>query len=248
MKRYRVKRKTRRGIGRKKRSFLKKKLFWELFLITLGALSFGYILFLSPLFEIKSIQVVTNDIFLKKELSALLGKSLGKNIFLADSESVRKMILEEYPQVASASLEKKFPEKLILKIEKRKPVANFCYSEEECYLIDEKGFSFTDNFSSSSSLPFIFSQTPPDYRGIKKVLMINDAFQKKLGFKILRFNFLPDRVTVVTKEGWEVYFDFKKDTGLDLIKLDLLFEKELPKKETKNLKYIDLRFSKVYYK
>jgi len=56
------------------------------------------------------------------------------------------------------------------------------------------------------------------------------------------------RLDIKTAEGWEIYFDLSSDVNFALTKLGLLLEKEIPLEKRGDLSYIDLRFSKVYYK
>jgi len=249
MKYYRLRKKPKRRFKRRRSEFFKKRIFWNIILILFFLASFSYLLFFSPLFKIKKTEVITEDIYLKKEINFLLRNNLGKNIFLANSSLIEKEVMNKYSQLKKASLKKVFPERLVLTIKKRKPVGNFCYSsKQECYLIDEEGFIFKDEYFSSSSLPFIYSNQIPSYQEMRKIILINKTLRNNLKLAVESFNFLTDRTTVRLKEGWEVYFDLSRDVSLSLTKLKLLFEKEIPQTDQKNLKYIDLRFSKVYYK
>lgn len=56
------------------------------------------------------------------------------------------------------------------------------------------------------------------------------------------------RLDAKTSEGWEMYFDSTSDLNWQVIELGQLLQKEIPSDKRGNLEYVDLRFSKVYYK
>jgi len=73
--------------------------------------------------------------------------------------------------------------------------------------------------------------------------------KQKLELGIEKFILLGQkRLDVKTTEGWEIYFDLAGDINLSLTKLSLLFDEEISQEARESLQYIDLRFSKVYYK
>jgi len=62
---------------------------------------------------------------------------------------------------------------------------------------------------------------------------------------------LPDeegRLNVKTVSDFEIYFNSKDDLNWQTTELSQVLEKEIPQKNWGNLEYIDLRFSKIYYK
>jgi hypothetical protein len=59
----------------------------------------------------------------------------------------------------------------------------------------------------------------------------------------------PDRLDVITVEGWQIYFNLQSDIGLEIVKLNLLLGSQISSDERKKLQYIDLRFKdRAYYK
>ncbi len=53
-------------------------------------------------------------------------------------------------------------------------------------------------------------------------------------------------MNVNTADGWEVYFNPKGDLNWQITELAAILENRIPLEKRKNLKYIDLRFNKVY--
>ena len=85
-----------------------------------------------------------------------------------------------------------------------------------------------------------------------------------MGVGILEAAIVPgNRLNVTAKEGWRAYFEFpielakngkREKGGVDSGKLaqtaalKLILEEKIPAERRPELEYIDLRFSKVYYK
>ena len=57
-----------------------------------------------------------------------------------------------------------------------------------------------------------------------------------------------ERLNVKTSEGWEIYFNTADDLDWQVQELALVLEKQITPEKRRNLEYIDLRFSRVYYK
>ena len=255
--------------ARKRKSILRNRFFWDFILfLTLGCLIF-YFLFLSDIFKIKEIKIATSDEIPKKEILAFLEKELDtpffhflkKNtFFLINSKKIENEISNKYPEIKEVNLKKKFPKTLILEVEKRKAVGVWCGVENKCFLIDKKGTIFQTASASEEkdNLVLIFSEN----YGIKElgekiipeekmsqILKIKNILEKEMGINTEKFTLkTPERLNVKTTEGWEIYFDLSEDINLAFTKLRLLLEKEISLRARKNLEYIDLRFSKVYYK
>jgi len=51
---------------------------------------------------------------------------------------------------------------------------------------------------------------------------------------------------VKTSEGWEIYFNLKKDINWQLTELDFLLKERIPPDKKGNVEYIDLRFERIY--
>ncbi len=84
---------------------------------------------------------------------------------------------------------------------------------------------------------------------MSQILKIKNVLEKEMGINTEKFTLKnPERLNVKTTEGWEIYFDLSGDIDLALTKLHLLLEKEISPEARKDLQYIDLRFTKVYYK
>ncbi len=59
---------------------------------------------------------------------------------------------------------------------------------------------------------------------------------------------LPERLDIKTSENWQIYFNLESDINLQITKLNLLLKEEISPEKRENLEYIDVRFSRAYYK
>jgi len=273
MQAYRPKRKNRKA---RRKPFFKKGIFWRLFLIILLLLSFVYFMFFSPIFRLKSFEIKGNINSEKclKHINDFLENQEGKNIIFLKNDGIRQNILDQCPLLKEAGVRKKFPNKLVLFLRPRESAAIFCLSDsDKCFLADKDAFAFRlvsnreiekEKESGEMALPLIILSSEKNsndnllgkeliaFSEINRILEINDWLEKKLGIEVQNFALsAAQKLTVETKESWQIYFDLSlspRDINLSLFKLQVLLEKGITPKERKNLKYIDLRFSKAYYK
>lgn len=250
---------------KKRKSLLKSRFFWIFILIPALVILVFYFFFLSEIFRIKEIKISAPEDISKEEIQVLLEKELETSFFiffrkntffLVNSQKIEDRILKEYPEIKTADLKKEFPQTLILEIERKREVAICCLNDNDCFLIDRDGIIFGG--STSEDLMVIFlkdgevknlgEEIIPEEK-MNQLLGIHDELEKNLGIDVEKFILEGEEsLDVKTIEGWEIYFDLTNDINLILTKLSLLLEKEISPENRENLEYIDLRFSKVYYK
>ncbi|MDI6883019.1 MAG: FtsQ-type POTRA domain-containing protein [Patescibacteria group bacterium] len=266
MRKYKTKRKFKK---RKRRSVFKRRFFGDFILFFIFALFLFYFLFLSEVLKIREIEIFSAQSISQKEIRAFLEKELKTpflyffskdTFFLVSSQKIEEKILKEHPEIEKVNLKKNFPKDLIVEIKERIPKGIFCFSTDNCFLIDNQGIIFKAvEKIRPENLPIIFGPVTTQYERvlgeeviyqekINQILEIENEFQK-LEIEpekfILKDN---ERLDIKITEGWEIYFDLREDINLALTKLKLLLEKEISLEKRKNLEYIDLRFSKVFYK
>lgn len=181
-----------------------------------------------------------------------------KSIFLVDKNAVKEEILNDFPEIDSVKIEKKFPNSLVLEIRERTSVAVFCQNEK-CFSIDDKGIIFkTETESLDGKLVIRLLGSQNDFalgqEAVGKDIIdlihkieknLNDNFQVEVkGAEIS----LPERLNIETSENWKVYFNLKSDIDLQITKLNFLLKEKVLSEIRKNLEYIDLRFNRAYYK
>lgn len=211
----------------------------------------SYLLFISDLLKIKEIVIRAGD--LESEMLAVkfLSSKIGDNLIIFDSEKIKKEILSSHVEIKNISIKKSIPAKIYFEIENRCPLAVYCQFEEKCLLIDGEAVVFKKIISKEEKedLPVIISYDSEQLDAEKLGLILEIWKRTKgLGIEMKEIRFSKTKLEAKTAEGWEAYFDSSKDINLALMELRLLLEKEISFDERKNLKYIDLRFSKIYYK
>jgi cell division protein FtsQ len=251
---------------RRKTSFLKNRYFWlSLFVFVIFGTS-SYFLFFADFFQVKEIDVSGNQKItsedIKKEIDSLLSINFmnisSKSIFLTNFRNINSEILKKFPQLASISFKRDFPNRLTVEAEERKPIAVFC-PDLNCYLIDKEGVVFEKVEVIFSDFPrinniegknnFSLGEKIIDKDTLNFILDTKKGLNEKLKITAEEFS-LPSsqRLNVKTKEKWEIYFNLKGDLNWQLEKLILVLEKEIPPEKRKYLEYIDLRFTRVYFK
>jgi len=244
-----------------KRKF-KKKNFWISLLLLLILLALVYFFYFSGFFAIEKISLSKNALseyyseIIKKELD----NYLGYNLLFLNAGKIEKMILNEYIFLKEANIKRKLPDEFILQISERKPLIVFC-SHEECFFLDKEGIAFKKNDleEKKDKITTVFL-TEAEGFGSKKegdIFLEKDKLDKIVFLKERLENDLrltkiiltgDNRLNIKVERDWEIYFDLLSDIELALTKLKLLLEKEIPPSKRGDLQYIDLRFSKVYYK
>lgn len=250
---------------RKKKSILKSRFFRDFVLIPALVILVFYFFFLSEIFKIKEIQIFAPEDISKEEIQTVLEIKLKapflyffhkNSFFLVHSKKIEEEISNEYPEIKEVNLKKEFPKTLILEIKKREAAGIWCFSEENCFLIDSDGIIFRGStledlmviFLKDGEIKNLGEEIIPKEK-MNQLLGIHNELEEGLQVDVEKLTLSSEnRLDVKTVEGWEIYFDLSGDINLALTKLGLLLEKEIPPQARENLQYIDLRFSKVYYK
>jgi len=201
-----------------------------------------------------------------------------KSFFSVRAKRIKKEILNDYPEIDAMIIKREFPHRLFVELYERDPSAVWCYDETDCYFIDKQGIIFKPSTITATStdvlsvweqanniqeLPLIYTQNKINTEDLfvellseaipseklSQIIRINQVFNNDLSIEVSHFiTDSEEMLHVVMKGGCKVYFVLGSDIEMTITKLKLLFEKEISQEKVKNLKYIDLRFSKVYYK
>lgn len=262
---------------KKKKPFFKNRFFLVLiiFLILTGGIF--YLIFFLPSFQIKEIKISGNqkvptqnlENFIKNKINRKFFIFSTQSIFLLNQKEIQKSILENFLPVSEVNFKRKFPASLSLEFKERIPAAIWCkeiireniLDKEECFYVDREGVIFEEITRTADNiiLPPI-KDTQPMLRVVlgqkvlpEKALRFIEEIEKKLAenFQInVEEIIIPEenRLNIKTSEDWQIYFSLEKDLNWQIVEFNLLLGKEIPLKNRKNLEYIDLRFSKVYYK
>jgi len=229
---------------KRKKSLLKNKFFWLgfLFLIALGALF--YAVFFSSFFQIREIRISGNQGVPTEEIVSSFSRG---NILLVDTKEINRAILEKFPKIAKVNTKRGFPDALIVQIEERKPVAVFS-RDGDYFFIDIEGVIFEKISEKPSNMLVIKSERDSIGKEmLDKILKINSKLKDDLGIPFEEILIVSDeRLNVKTLDGWEIYFNPKGNLDWQLEELAIVLKERIPPKNRGNLKYIDLRFEKIF--
>ncbi|MFH1308592.1 MAG: hypothetical protein ABIH51_01100 [Patescibacteria group bacterium] len=230
---------------RKKR---KDKKFRRIFLLIFLLILISFILFLSPLFKIRIVNVDNQEI--KDNFDY-------KNIFLFTNKKIKIDLLNKFPKIADIQIKKNYFKRSIeLEIEQRERLGIVC--GDNCFYFDKTGFLFEDAPRTSGSLILLINYNSDlnigknifNEKFINQILEIRDYLVIETFIKALNFNveiFPITEIKVATNEGWYALFDLERDIQKQLLSLKVVLQEKIQHRE--NLEYIDLRIeNRVYYK
>ncbi len=261
-----------RYLKKKKISF-KERLFLLFFCFLISSFGIFYLLFFYHLFQIKEIEVKSffekKQNVKKEEILNLAKKKIKKNflcfssqsIFLANLREMEKSLLENFPQLKEVKIKRKLPNKILIEVKERKPIAIFCFKKNQnCALIDKEGkviriLSFKEDLwklpkvlSENGNLKLKIGKTVLEKENVEKILEI-EKYLKKEKIDIEKFEIFKEKLVVFTLEGWQVFFDLSKNISEQIFSLIFLLKERFPIEKRKNLEYIDLRFgNKIFFK
>lgn len=230
---------------RKRKSILKNRFFWLGILFLSAASGIFYLLLFSGIFQIKNINITGGEKILKEDIKSLVP---GGNIFSVDAEKIRKDILDKFPKIAEVEIHTKFFNTLNILVKERQPAAVWC-ENDKCFLIDRAGLIFEEVSTSTDLIRITGLKEMLNKERISQILDIQSKLRDASGVTTTQaFIAAEKRLNIKTFEGWEIYFNSDGDLDWQLQELSLVLEKQIPPEKRRNLEYIDLRFSRVYYK
>ncbi|MFQ6049680.1 MAG: cell division protein FtsQ/DivIB [Candidatus Paceibacterales bacterium] len=189
-----------------------------------------------------------------------------KSIFLVNLDEIRKDILNNFPQIAEVEISRGFPDALNILVVERFAEAYWCQGGQ-CFLLDNEGIIFEEVSEDNLKLLKIILRQAQDNAELSRSIKSSNLKDKlELGEKIIEKELLSkvleifselenskilveevsivseERINVKTSDGWEIYFNPKKDLNWQLTKLRAVLEKYIPLEKRKDLEYIELRF------
>lgn len=250
---------------KKTKSVLKNRWFWTVLLLCLLTAGLTYTFLFSEFFQVKEIRIYgaekissssAQDLLWPKISARILGIE-SKSIFLVDTKALQAALKEKFPEIDTLKIKRVFPQVLQAEISERKSVALWCW-DNNCFFVDTKGVIFEPGAKPFAlvinSKEAVFEISPGkkviEEDMLKQISMIQKTMKDSAKIEAREFTFFEKekRLNAKTSEGWEVYFDLAGNTNWQLVRLGLLLQKDLPQEKRQGLEYVDLRFSKVYYK
>jgi len=262
-KRYRHKKQYR---IKKRRSIFRSKIFWFsfFFLILLGSTS--YFSVFSSYFQINEIRVSGNQKISLNQVKDLVADGIdkkiifffSKSIFLANLKDIDQKIASSIPEIAEVNIKRVFPNCLAVEIKERQAAGTWC-QENDCFYIDQEGVIFEKTEEPTPpevrceiALSGIYlGQKVIERNCLRAILEVNGFLADEIGIQPKIFTASADgkKLTVLTKEGWNIIFNLNKDVQEQLSDLKLVLEEKIPQNNRARLDYINLRFgNKIYYK
>ena len=249
---YRKKFKARR------RSIFKSRIFLFFLLILIFLSFFIYICFFHSFFNIKRIEILGSE---KGRIEEIVQEEINKkilflraeNIFLFNTEAVRKKIKNSFFEINSVSLKRKLPNSIEIIIEERISVANICIPD--CYSLDKKGIIFEKAEEIKKPEIEILNLTEVglgekviEEEKLKEIILIRESAKEIIPLdKIIISD--TSKITAKTIEGWEIYFDSYGNIKNQSFNLNIVLNEKIPLEKRKDLEYIDLRFGdRVYFR
>lgn len=218
--------------------------FGFLFFTVIGGIS--YFLFFSGFLQIEKITVSGVEKISEEDIKAFIP---GGNIFLVDTEEAEKDILNNFLQIGGVEIRRSFPDALNVSVTERMPSALWCEGKN-CFSVDREGVIFEEAASLETDLVRIAGPKEMlDKEKISQILEIGNKMKDDLGITAAQaFIATEGRLNVETSEGWEIYFNLQGNLDWQITELGLVLEKQISPEKRKKLEYIDLRFSRVFYK
>ncbi|MFH1656293.1 MAG: FtsQ-type POTRA domain-containing protein [Candidatus Nealsonbacteria bacterium] len=163
-------------------------------------------------------------------------------------ESKENQVCEE-ENCQNNDIEQKNQEKMIL------------ISDSDCFNIDKEGVIFEEGKKETAQLvlksdkEISFGSNIIEKKYIDIILNIKKQVEEIPQIDIKEF-FIPlgigqgeEKITLITIDDWEIYFNSEKDISNQIFNLKLVLKEKIPEQEVRNLKYIDLRFgSRLFIK
>jgi len=253
-----------RGLKKKKR-FFQNPIFWWLMLFAILIFGAVYVLLFMPSFQVEKINILGNEKIKNHDLEAITTKDINKkifgifykSIFMVNPSLITKHLLAALPGVENAAVQKSLPQTITVRIKERVAYATFCQQENTCFLIDANGIIFeplehtADGqmvIKVSSDATFLLGQQAVAKDIMDSIVKIQENLKNNAkvdSSKVLVGNPL----VVTTGESWRIYFNPASDIDLQITKMNLLLNGEIPVATRTKLQYIYLQYKdRVYYK
>lgn len=186
------------------------------------------------------------------------------NFFLVSSVRVRERLREAFPQAAEISVEKKFPDRLIIAVEERSLWGVVCsrpdavLPPESCFYIDRRGTAYEELASVEGWLVPVIYIPQKSALGTQAVPEATLDFfnQAKGALASINGNLIllavssstPSDVRLTLSENWDILVSSSRLPSEWVKILKTVLEKDIGEKRSQ-LEYVDLRFgNKVFYK
>ena len=248
---------------KRKKPIFRQRFFWPGILVLIAAGAIFYSLFFLEVFQVKKMIIGGNEKIAKEDIESMVEQRLEsrifflktKSIFAVDSEQIRKDILDRFPQIAMVKVSRGFFDAVSIVIAERQALAVWC--ADKCFLLDGEGIIFEEVFEANPGLLLLKTESAAGELGrevidkelLSQILGIKEKTEASAKISVGEALVVSEeRLNMKTFEGWQIYFNLKGDLDWQITELGVVLEKQIPSEKRGRLEYVDLRFSRVYYK
>lgn len=229
----------------------------------------------SDFLEITDVSINTNGNISVKDLQNSVDQEINgkylkviskKNFVFLNERKIDNRLRDDFRKIKNISVEKKFPNKLIIEIQERNLILSLC-SRGDCYFIDERGYAYEKMNTNSAITDYeetieLIDESGKEVRENEYVLLptymefiifIADDLKEGTDIEILKEYRTRSRISeeliVQTKKGWDIYLSAKVPIEKSIQTLKTLLNRHLMLRDLNELEYIDLRSeNKVFYR
>ena len=213
-------------------------------ILSLTLVALLYLLWTAPVFRIDSVNIQGLQRISAREV--LIELNLENHpIFTVDPQTLREQIITQFPEFRSVEVSLRFPNKVTVQVEERKPI--FVWKQDErTLLVDAEGVAFPLR-SENASLPKLVVEASNFPQPIQPELQ-NELREPLLPIELVSSILsisaqIPDGAVLFydgerglgwrDPRGWTVYVGESKDLGLKMKIYELMVKKIIKKEEQK---------------
>jgi cell division protein FtsQ len=159
---------------------MKKKIVIALILLIILSTYKPEKLFLSSKFKIEQIKIENNSILKERDIKKNLAHLYEKNIFIIDTQNILN-ILKKNTFIESFEIKKIYPNKIIIKIYEKKPIAILEYKKQKFYINQKIDLIDFVDLEEYRELPIVFGNKDYFkllYTNLKKIDFPLDIIKK----------------------------------------------------------------------
>lgn len=241
-------------------------LFWIGFLVSIVIITAIYGILFWAKFQVNNITLSGNEKIPSEDIKNVAWDSVNQNVFskriiIADIGKIKKDILKAFPAIENLTVQKKYPQDILLTVQERKPFNALCASEstdnKKCFLIDENGVAYQNLeyvpdqmfiITLKDNKEIILGKEVIEKNIVDMIAKISQQLKNNFGVEIKNVS-VSDILVVTTSENWQIYFNTTFDINLQILKMNALLKDEISPETRKNLQYIYLQYKdRAYYK
>ncbi len=251
-------------------SFIKKIMFWTVFMSFWGVAT--WTLLFSNVMKVQHIvstgvSADLSDLLIEEHVQQIIsGKYFNvvpkDNLLLISKKSIADKLKKDHKLIRDVSIMKKFPTSILVNIQKRKNYIIWC-NKHKCMFIDERGEAFCEieDFEDNEKIKVIDTSNKAFSLGDRVADPKFAIFSKQLPKALLEElhieiepilrtpSSMSEEVRVITSDGWKGFFSTSRSLDVQLKVLKKILREKIQPTQMSQLEYVDLRIKgKATYK